>query len=73
MYFRLVQSFISNMKFDVEFTINRFPLKLQHRAVDLAAQHRLGEMLFPSGSGVRNVPLPKLRSGSSLLLNALPL
>uniref|UniRef100_A0AAQ5Z016 RNA helicase n=1 Tax=Amphiprion ocellaris TaxID=80972 RepID=A0AAQ5Z016_AMPOC len=46
---RLVQTFISNMKFDVEFTINRFPLKLQHRAVDLAAQHQLGEVLFPSG------------------------
>uniref|UniRef100_A0AAQ5ZBM9 RNA helicase n=1 Tax=Amphiprion ocellaris TaxID=80972 RepID=A0AAQ5ZBM9_AMPOC len=47
---RLVQTFISNMKFDVEFTINRFPLKLQHRAVDLAAQHQLGEVLFPSGA-----------------------
>uniref|UniRef100_A0A672ZG45 RNA helicase n=1 Tax=Sphaeramia orbicularis TaxID=375764 RepID=A0A672ZG45_9TELE len=45
---RLLQMFISNMKFDVEFTINRFPIKLQHRAVDLAAQYQLGEVLFPS-------------------------
>uniref|UniRef100_A0A7N8YPM0 RNA helicase n=1 Tax=Mastacembelus armatus TaxID=205130 RepID=A0A7N8YPM0_9TELE len=46
---RLLQTFISNMKFDVEFTINRFPLKLQHRAVELAVKHQLEEVLFPSG------------------------
>uniref|UniRef100_A0A673ZRL7 RNA helicase n=1 Tax=Salmo trutta TaxID=8032 RepID=A0A673ZRL7_SALTR len=57
---RLVQSFISNTKFDVEFTINRFPLKLQHRAVDLAEKHQMDEVLFPSGSGVRTTPMPKL-------------
>lgn len=57
---RLVQMFITNMKFDVEFTINRFPLKLQHRAVDLAAQHGLEKVLFPSGSRTANIPLPKL-------------
>ncbi|KAM3877752.1 putative helicase mov-10-B.1 [Diretmus argenteus] len=58
----LVQDFISNMRFDVEFTINRFPLKLQHRAVDLAAEHRLEEVLLPSGSGMTTVSLlPKLR------------
>uniref|UniRef100_A0A667WMC0 RNA helicase n=1 Tax=Myripristis murdjan TaxID=586833 RepID=A0A667WMC0_9TELE len=47
---RLLQSFINNMHFDVEFTVNRFPLKLQHRAVDLAAKHQLGTVLFPSGA-----------------------
>ncbi|CAB1314614.1 unnamed protein product [Coregonus sp. 'balchen'] len=57
---RLVQSFISNTRFDVEFTINRFPLKLQHRAVDLAEQHRLDKVLFPLGSVVRTTPIPKL-------------
>uniref|UniRef100_A0A8D0DC94 RNA helicase n=1 Tax=Sander lucioperca TaxID=283035 RepID=A0A8D0DC94_SANLU len=46
---RLLQIFISNMKFDVEFTINRYSLKLQHRAVDLAVTHKLEEVLFPSG------------------------
>ncbi|XP_008278315.1 putative helicase mov-10-B.1 [Stegastes partitus] len=57
---RLVQTFISNMKFDVEFTLNRFPLKLQHRAVDLAAKHQLGEVLFPSGAAATHLPMPKL-------------
>uniref|UniRef100_A0A8C7F5C9 RNA helicase n=1 Tax=Oncorhynchus kisutch TaxID=8019 RepID=A0A8C7F5C9_ONCKI len=57
---RLVQSFISNTRFDVEFTINRFPLKLQHRAVDLAEKHQMDEVLFPSGSGVRTTHMPKL-------------
>uniref|UniRef100_A0A8C5DLY9 RNA helicase n=1 Tax=Gouania willdenowi TaxID=441366 RepID=A0A8C5DLY9_GOUWI len=47
---RLLQAFIDNMKFDVEFTINRFPLKLQHRAVELATKYQLGEVLFPSGA-----------------------
>ncbi|KAF7668035.1 hypothetical protein LDENG_00036090 [Lucifuga dentata] len=58
---KLLESFIDNMKFNVEFTINRFPLKLQHRAVDLAARHQLGDVLFPSGAAVTSVPLPKLR------------
>ncbi|KAF3856633.1 hypothetical protein F7725_017356 [Dissostichus mawsoni] len=44
---RLLQIFIPNMKFDVEFTVNRFSLRLQHRAVDLAVKHRLEEVLFP--------------------------
>ncbi|XP_024282321.1 putative helicase mov-10-B.1 isoform X1 [Oncorhynchus tshawytscha] len=57
---RLVQSFISNTRFDVEFTINRFPLKLQHRAVDLAEKHQMDEVLFPSGSGVQTTHMPKL-------------
>uniref|UniRef100_A0A8C7D8R6 RNA helicase n=1 Tax=Oncorhynchus kisutch TaxID=8019 RepID=A0A8C7D8R6_ONCKI len=56
---RLVQSFISNTRFDVEFTINRFPLKLQHRAVDLAEKHQMDEVLFPSGSGVRTTHIQK--------------
>ncbi|XP_039972013.1 putative helicase mov-10-B.2 [Xiphias gladius] len=58
---RLLEAFISNMKFNVEFTINRFPLKLQHRAVDLATKHQLGEVLFPSGAAVTNLSMPELR------------
>uniref|UniRef100_A0A669B551 RNA helicase n=1 Tax=Oreochromis niloticus TaxID=8128 RepID=A0A669B551_ORENI len=49
---KLLQLFISNMKFNVEFTLNRYPLKLQHRAVDLAVKHQLEEVLFPSGAAV---------------------
>lgn len=40
------------MKFQVEFTINRLPLRLQHRAVELAVQHKLKEVLFPTESNV---------------------
>lgn len=58
---RLLQTFLSNMKFDVEFTINRYSLKLQHRAVDLAVKHQLEEVLFPSGAAAANLPMPKLR------------
>lgn len=35
------------MKFDVEFTFNRLPLRLQHRAVTLAQKMQLSHMLFP--------------------------
>uniref|UniRef100_A0A8C4I789 RNA helicase n=1 Tax=Dicentrarchus labrax TaxID=13489 RepID=A0A8C4I789_DICLA len=52
---RLLQMFISNMKFNVEFTINRYPLKMKHRAVDLAAKHQLEEVLFPSGAAAANL------------------
>lgn len=58
---RLLQLFLSNMKFEVEFTLNRFPLRLQHRAVDLAVSHQLGEVLFPSGAAAATVPTPKIR------------
>lgn len=57
---RLLQIFIPNMKFDVEFTVNRFSLRLQHRAVDLAVKQRLEEVLFPSGAAVATLPMPKL-------------
>lgn len=51
------------MKFDVEFTVSRYILKLQHRAVDLASQHQLEELLFPSGAAADALPMPTLRSG----------
>ncbi|XP_062852676.1 putative helicase mov-10-B.1 [Trichomycterus rosablanca] len=57
----LVQKFIANIKVDVEFSFNRYPIKLQHRAVELAAQHKLGNVLFPTDSGVKEAALPKLR------------
>lgn len=46
----LVQKFITGMLFDVTFTFNRMPLKVQHRAVDLAVKNNLQECLFPTGS-----------------------
>ncbi|KAB5567340.1 hypothetical protein PHYPO_G00231630 [Pangasianodon hypophthalmus] len=55
--------FIDNMKFHVEFTVNRLPLRLQHRAVQLAVQHKLKEVLFPTES---NVPISKPQLSLSL-------
>ncbi|XP_059186180.1 putative helicase mov-10-B.2 [Centropristis striata] len=66
---RLLQIFLSNMKFDVEFTINRYSLKLQHRAVDLAVRHELEEVLFPSGAAVAHLSMPKLRMFNRQLEN----
>ncbi|XP_016312825.1 putative helicase mov-10-B.1 isoform X1 [Sinocyclocheilus anshuiensis] len=57
---KLLQKFVSNMKFDVEFNINRFPIRLQHRAVELAGQHGLGDVLFPSDKGTGHTALPHL-------------
>uniref|UniRef100_A0A673H768 RNA helicase n=1 Tax=Sinocyclocheilus rhinocerous TaxID=307959 RepID=A0A673H768_9TELE len=42
--------YVDNMKFRVEFTVNRLPLRLQHRAVHMAVQHELRDVLFPVGS-----------------------
>ncbi|XP_076845743.1 putative helicase mov-10-B.2 [Brachyhypopomus gauderio] len=47
---KFLASFIDKMKFNVEFTVNRVPMRLQHRAVQLAVQHQLEEVLFPVGS-----------------------
>lgn len=57
---KLLQKFVSNMKFDVEFNINRFPIRFQHRAVELAGQHGLGDVLFPSDKGTGHTALPHL-------------
>ncbi|CAM4716224.1 unnamed protein product [Leuciscus chuanchicus] len=59
---RLLDDFIDNMKFRVEFTVNRLPLRLQHRAVHMAVQHNLRDVLFPVGSRtVTPVSPPALR------------
>ncbi|MCJ8734857.1 hypothetical protein PDJAM_G00240160 [Pangasius djambal] len=60
---RFLASFIDNMKFHLEFTINRLPLRLQHRAVHLAVQHKLKEVLFPTES---NIPVSKPQLSLSL-------
>uniref|UniRef100_A0A8C7DSX0 RNA helicase n=1 Tax=Naja naja TaxID=35670 RepID=A0A8C7DSX0_NAJNA len=44
---KLLNKFLNNMKFDVEFTFNRLPLRLQHRAVILAQEKQLCDLLFP--------------------------
>uniref|UniRef100_UPI00398EC233 putative helicase MOV-10 isoform X2 n=1 Tax=Pristiophorus japonicus TaxID=55135 RepID=UPI00398EC233 len=47
---KLVDNFISNMKFNVSFTFNRFPLQMQHRAAHLAKATNLTDVLFPTFS-----------------------
>nr|XP_056700824.1 helicase MOV-10 [Euleptes europaea] len=47
---KLRSLFIKNMKFDVTFTFNRLPLRVQHRAVFLAQERQLQHLLFPSFS-----------------------
>ncbi|XP_034979014.1 helicase MOV-10 [Zootoca vivipara] len=47
---RLTSRFIPKMKFDVNFTFCRLPLRVQHRAVDLAQERQLQNLLFPSFS-----------------------
>jgi len=39
---------IANMKFDCRFNFSRLPLRLQHRAVELAEENSLGDFLFPT-------------------------
>ncbi|KPP61866.1 putative helicase mov-10-B [Scleropages formosus] len=58
---KLLQNFVDNMKFNVEFTLNCFPLRLQHRAVQLAIRHQLGPVLFPSATSGWGSSLPELR------------
>uniref|UniRef100_A0A8C1EWI0 RNA helicase n=1 Tax=Cyprinus carpio carpio TaxID=630221 RepID=A0A8C1EWI0_CYPCA len=48
----LDQVYLDKMKFRVEFTVNRLPLRLQHRAVHMAVQHKLRDVLFPVGSRI---------------------
>ncbi|KAM4795734.1 putative helicase MOV-10 [Rhinophrynus dorsalis] len=46
----LLKRFITGLHFDVVFTFNRLPLKIQHRSVELAEDRNLGEILFPTTS-----------------------
>ncbi|XP_041638997.1 putative helicase mov-10-B.1 isoform X2 [Cheilinus undulatus] len=66
---KFLQTFDSTMKFNVEFTISRLTLRLQHRAVDLAAKHQLNKVLFPSEAAAANLSLPKLSMCNHLLEN----
>uniref|UniRef100_A0A8C4RNU4 RNA helicase n=1 Tax=Erpetoichthys calabaricus TaxID=27687 RepID=A0A8C4RNU4_ERPCA len=45
---KLLNKFVDNMKFDVTFTFNRLPLRLQHRAVTSARELNLRDVLMPS-------------------------
>ena len=45
------------MKFDIEFTFNRLPIKLQHRAVQAAKDNGMEKMLFPKTEAIGRLDL----------------
>ncbi|XP_041860415.1 putative helicase mov-10-B.2 [Melanotaenia boesemani] len=64
----LLDRFIDGMKFNVEFTINRLTVQLQHRAAELAATYGLRSVLFPAAPPSCHPPeLPSLRLFDSKL------
>uniref|UniRef100_A0A673BQA8 RNA helicase n=1 Tax=Sphaeramia orbicularis TaxID=375764 RepID=A0A673BQA8_9TELE len=60
---QLLDFFIEGMKFNVEFTINRLTLRIQHRAAEFAARYELKPVLFPTAppSSYEKPSLLKLR------------
>ncbi|XP_063811452.1 helicase MOV-10 isoform X2 [Pseudophryne corroboree] len=52
---KLLHNFINGMFFDVTFTFNRLPLKVQHRAVNLAKEKNLKHFLFPTKSNNQRI------------------
>lgn len=61
----MLDRFVDNMKFNVEFTVNRLTVRVQHRAAELASTFRLGEVLFPAApaDSSQKPELPQLRLG----------
>lgn len=60
---------VENMKFHVEFVVNRLTMRVQHRAAELAVTYQLGEVLFPDPNVIPpNIPLPNLRYGPATAL-----
>ena len=47
-----MSKWIANMKFDCRFVFSRLPLRLQHRAVELAYENSLEHFLFPTSATV---------------------
>ncbi|KAM4738304.1 putative helicase mov-10-B.1 [Anableps anableps] len=56
-------SLIEGIKFNVEFTINRLTVRLQHRAAELAKRWELSSVLFPAAPpfSCQEPDLPKLK------------
>ncbi|XP_068193715.1 putative helicase mov-10-B.2 isoform X2 [Antennarius striatus] len=66
---QLLNLFLDKMKFNVEFTVNRLTLRIQHRAAELAVVHDLKQVLFPAAPPVpsQQTTLPQLRLFDSKL------
>ncbi|XP_041656201.1 putative helicase mov-10-B.2 [Cheilinus undulatus] len=65
----LLSRFVDGMKFNIEFTLNRLTMRVQHRAAELAAKYKLREVLFPSDDRLSSLQpeLPRLRLHDSKL------
>ncbi|XP_022081467.1 putative helicase MOV-10 isoform X2 [Acanthaster planci] len=48
----LIDKFVKGLKFDIEFTFNRLPLRFQHNALDDATIHDMKRALFPLRSDI---------------------
>ncbi|XP_068603628.1 putative helicase mov-10-B.2 [Brachionichthys hirsutus] len=66
---QLLKLFLENMKFNVEFIVNRLILRLAHRAAELAVKHNLEPVLFPTAPAApsQQTTLPQLRLFDSKL------
>ncbi|XP_071082763.1 putative helicase MOV-10 [Haliotis cracherodii] len=53
----LMKFFVPNMKFSVRFVFNRLPLRLQHRACELAEELSLDNLLFPKSDLIGSLGL----------------
>ncbi|XP_033744522.1 putative helicase MOV-10 [Pecten maximus] len=51
---KLMDQYVRGMKFNVRFVFNRLPLRLQHRAVALAKDEGLQDVLFPAPKTICN-------------------
>lgn len=51
----LLDRFVNGLTFNVNFTFNRQPLRVQHRALDLTSHFPLEPVLFPKAA--HGVPL----------------
>lgn len=63
---RLLELFLDGMKFNVEFTVNPLPVRVQQRAAELAPKSRMGTVLFPAAPAPssQHTELPQLRLGT---------
>ncbi|XP_049938320.1 putative helicase MOV-10 [Schistocerca serialis cubense] len=45
---QFLKKFMPNMKFSISFTVNRYPLQLQHRALTLLESSNMSSLMFPN-------------------------
>jgi len=61
-----MEMWLPNMKFGCRFVFSRLPVRLQHRAVELADENSLGNFLFPTPETICSretpvIPMDQLR------------